>query len=321
MEERIGVLIGKDKFDWQYGANSSIVRDVLVKDGDWKPYQVEHEKQWTGTYDTLFCVTYSALASIGALFMYHLKNNLISSDNVKWLKDNGYFKNGFINFNERFTGTLGETTNQGAYQFKVANAIKNYGLIPQDNFPLADNFNDNIDKKFITQEMYNLGKEFLKRFSINYEWTEDLKESLQYSPVQVIVKFANYDKPEDILKPEGELNHAVEGVFATVEYNLIRDTYWQIYKRYSPPFTHSYMAFKLTINNNNNMDTAKFLKENDKKWIRNFNTGQFGRVLQNKLMVVETKDRGALLLLDDKVRENGVQISNEDWNQLPKQNF
>lgn len=321
MEERIGVLLGRGQYDWQIGANSSIVRDVLLEDGDWKPYQVEHEKQWTGTYDTLFCVTYSALASIGALFMYYFRNNLISADNVKWLQDNGYFKNGFINFNERFSGTLGETTNKGAYQYKVANAIKNYGLIPQDKFPLADNFYDNINPKFITQEMKDLGKEFLKRFSINYEWTEDLKESLKYSPVQVIVKFANYEKPEDILKPEGELNHAVESVLATVEYNLIRDTYWQIYKRYSPPFTHSYMAFKLTINNNNNMDTAKWLKTNDKKWVRNQNTGAFGRVLQGNLMTFTTTDRAALALLDDKVRENGVQITDSEWNQLPKKQF
>ena len=67
------------------GANSAITHDIIVD--DWKDYKIEHEIQWTGTYDTLFCVTYSALDVIGSLFMYYLKNNLISPENVLlWLK-------------------------------------------------------------------------------------------------------------------------------------------------------------------------------------------------------------------------------------------
>lgn len=316
-----GVLLGKGQFDWIAGANSAIQRKILVSDGNWKPYQIEHEIQWTGKYDTEFCVTYSALESIGSLFMYFLANNLISPANVKWLKDNGYFKNGYINFNERFTAILGGTTIHGAYQYKVANAIYNFGLIPQDKFPLADNFQDNIDPKFITQEMYDLGKEFLKRFSINYEWVNNVKEALKYSPVQVIVKFANYVNPQDILAPEGETNHAVVAMFATDDYIEIRDTYWQIFKRYNPLYTHSFLSFNLTINNFITMDTQKFIKDNDLKWVRNTNTGAFGRILQGKLMIFNTTDRAALALLDDRVRSNGIQISNEQWNQLPKSNF
>lgn len=319
--KKSGVLLGKWPYDWIAWGNSPIQREVLVVGGDWKPYQVEHEIQWTGTYDTLFCITYSALECIGALFMYYVNNGLISPSNVSWLKTQGYFKNGFINFNERFNAILGETTSQGAYQYKVANAIKNYGLIPQDMFPLADNFQDNIDPKFITESMYALGKEFLKRFSINYEWVEDIKEALKYSPVQFVVKYANYINPEDILAPNGAYNHAVEGVYSVTGYNELRDTYWQIFKRYNPAFTASFLAYNLTVNNNINMDTTKFLKDNDKKWVRNVNTGQFGRVLQNKLFTVQSTDRGTLILLDDKVRENGVQITNEDWVKLPKTNF
>lgn len=314
-----GVLQGVGQFDWYQGANSPIVSDINVD--DWKAYKIEHEIQWTGTYDTLFCVTYSALDCIGSLFMYYLANNLISKENVKWLKDNGYFKNGFINFNERFTAILGETTNHGAYQYKVANAINNNGLIPQDNFPLADNFQDNIDPKFIAAEMKLLASEFNKRFTINFEWVTDLKEALKHSPVQVTVRYADYSKPEDILAPEGSPNHAVKTVYAIQEYDEIDDTYWQQYKRYNPNFVFSPMAFKLTVNNNISMDTTKWLKDNDKKWVRNTVTGAFGRVLQGKLFTFQTSDRAALALLDDRVRENGVQINNEEWGQLPKQNF
>ena len=311
-----GVLLGRDERDWIAGANSEIKPDVFVD--DWKAYAVEHEIQWTGKYDTLFCVTYSALSAIASLMMYKIKNNLIPATSVKWLQEKGYFKNGFINFNERFTGILGETTNKGAYQFKVANAIKNYGLIPQDMFPLADNFYDNIDKKFITKEMYDLGKEFLELFQINYEWVENVKEALKYSPVQMVVRFANYEKPEDILAPEGVFTHAVKGVYSVPQYNEIKDTYWQIYKRYRPDKTASFMAFKLTAKN---MDNELFIKQNDLKWIRNQKTGSFGRILQGELKTFQTTDRATLALLDDKVRTSGLNISDEIWSSLPKSAF
>lgn len=323
MEERKeqlngGVLIGRDTKDWVAGANSEIKPDVFVDDGNWKPYAVEHEIQWTGEYDTLFCVTYSALSAIASLMMYKIKNNLIPATSIKWLQDNGYFKNGFINFNERFIGTLGETTNVGAYQYKVANAIKNYGLIPQDMFPLASNFQDNIDPKFITQEMKDLGKEFLNLFQINYEWVSNVKDALKYSPVQMVVRFANYEKPDDILAPSGEYNHAVKGVFSTEQYNEIKDTYWQVYKKYRPDKTASFMAFKITVKN---MDNELFIKQNDLKWIRNQKTGSFGRILQGELKTFQTTDRACLALLDDKVRKEGLNISDEIWSNLPKNAF
>ena len=319
-----GVLLGKGQYDWIAGGNSAIKKEVYAVDLDWKPFQGEHEIQFVNSktpYDTLFCVTYSALKCIIALLNFLIKKGLISDENIQWLKDKGYYKNGKLNFSERFSAIIGETTNKGAYQFKVANGIYNCGVIPQDMFPLADNFKDNIDSKFITQEMRDLGKEFLKRFTINYEWVDNLSEQLKYSPVQEIVRFANYEKPEDILKPEGETNHAVEGVFATPEYDEIQDTYWQVYKRYHPDYTHSYMAYSITVNNNIPMDTEKFIKDNDKKWVRNQNTGEFGRILRGKLFTIKTTDRAALILLDDRVREDGIQVTNETWEKLPKENF
>ena len=46
-----------------------------------------------------------------------------------------------------------------------------------------------------------------------------------------------------------------------------------------------------------------------------------GRVLQGELKTFQTTDRACLALLDDKVRENGVQIDNNLWESLPKNNF
>jgi hypothetical protein len=69
------------------------------------------------------------------------------------------------------------------------------------------------------------------------------------------------------------------------------------------------------------MDIAKFVKDNDLKWVRNQNSGDFGRILQGKLFLLPTADRATLALLDDKVRTNGINITDEEWSQLPSQNF
>jgi len=72
-------------------------------------------------------------------------------------------------------------------------------------------------------------------------------------------------------------------------------------------------------NNIPNMDTQKFLLENDLKFVRNQTTGQFGRIIGGKLRTIENEtSRGALLLLDDKIRNGGINISDSDWGSLPK---
>jgi len=318
MEEiKSGVLLGRGKFDWQAGGNSAIVHDILVPDKNWKPFSVEHEIQWQGTYDTQFCVTYSALKTIAKLLTYLESKGVLSQDDLKFFAE--YKKDGLYNFSERFTGTLGGTTSSGAYQFMVANAIKNYGLIPQSMFWLADNFQDNIDPKFITEAMYAKGRECLKRIAINYEWVNSF-DNLIYSPIQAIVRFANYENPSDILSPGGGLNHAVTGVYATVVYNEIEDTYWQEYKRYHPDYTQSLMAYFITINSNNNMDVAKFIRENDKHQVRNSLHGNYGVVYGGKLMEIKA-ERAGLYMIDRDARgligkEVTVTITDSEWKQI-----
>jgi hypothetical protein len=319
MEIKSGVLIGRGEFDWHAGGNSPIVRTELMPDKDWKKIELEHEIQFNNQslYDTLFCVTYADLKAIAKLLTHLEALGRFTPTQLARLAK--YKKNGKYNFSERFTGTLGETTTQGAYQFKIAQAIRNFGLIPQDMFPLADNFNDNIDKRFITKEMYDCGKEFLDIVAVNYEWVDNMPEYLKYSPIPLIVKFANYINPEDILAPEGATDHQVCGVLSTPQYNEIEDTYWQRYKRYRPDKTFSFMAFYLTINNNN-MNVEKFILENDTNLVRNVNTGAYGVVYAKKLMEIKA-ERAGLYMIDRDARGligkgKTVTITNEEWEQI-----
>lgn len=320
-------LIGRGEYDWQAGANSPIVRKVLLENGNWKELSIPNEIQVVNygkdnQYDTSMCVSFNDVNSpIAYILMQMLRLNMIPNDTARWLKEKGYFENGAINFSERFVGVLGETKNYGAYQYKVANAAKNFGLIPQWMFPMADNFEDNINPKFIKQELLDLGKEFLTHFAINYEWVnpEDSKEFLKYSPQGCIGQFANYEKPDDILDPPTKNGHAMCEVNETEEYKEIDDSYWQQFKKYKKDKLQSFMAFYLTPLKTN-MDTQKWIKENDLKWVQisaGQGGGQFGRVLRGKLMMFNSSDRGTLALLDDKMRtEPSVKIISSELDQL-----
>ena len=317
-ELKSGVLIGRGDFDWQAGGNSPVAHEILMPDKNWKKIVLDHEIQFNydKLYDTLFCVTYSSLKAIAKLLTY--LESIGKFTPLQLVILNQYKKNGKYNFSERFIGTLGGTTEYGAYQFKIAQAIRNYGLIPQDMFPLADTFQDNINPEFITQEMLDCGKELLDIISINYEWVDNI-DYLKYSPIPLIVRFANYDKPEDILNPIGETNHQVCGVLATQEYTEIDDTYNQQFKRYNPEATHNLMAFYITINNKS-MDVAKFIRENDKNQVRNQNTGAYGVIYGNRLMEIKP-ERAGLYMIDRDARGligkgKTISISDYEWKQI-----
>ena len=335
MEEviKIGALIGRGDFDWQAGANSPIVRKVILKGGNWKEKAIPNEIQVVGygtdkQYDTLECGLFNGLTDcLEYLIMEMLRQNLIPAETVNWLKDpvvNGkhypsYFKDGYINFNERYSAIKGGITNQGTYQYKNANGAKNWGLIPNDMFPHADNFADEINPAFLTEEMEAVGKEFLKHLAINYEWVnpDDTMEFLEYSPMSCIGQYAD---GEGILNPPTAQGHNMAEVNETEEYREIDDSYWKQFKKYKKDKLQSFMAYYITPLKNNNMDTAKFIKDNDLKWVQitaGQRNGQFGRVLRGKLMMFISTDRGTLALLDDKMRkEPSVKINQADFEQL-----
>jgi len=259
-----GLILGKRETDYILGS-SPVVNEVLITDGNWKQWSPEHEIQAKRYYDTLSCVTYSALDAIEYIFTYRLNKGQVSPVDVKWLQDNGYFKNGYINFSERFTAILGGTTNQGAYQYKVGDAIRKFGLIPQDMFPTNDEiktFEEYIDKTKITQAMYDLGLEFAKRFSINYQWAGDAKEALKYGPVQVCVYYLDGD---GILCTDKNPIHAVTAVNSGTDFIEIDDSYQRQFKKYCHKAVYSMMLYTVKFNNmrlvksSNSTNTTVFL--------------------------------------------------------------
>lgn len=250
-----GAIIGKRKTDYILGS-SPVEKTILNESGNWKTYTPEHEKQAFKYFDTLSCVTFSATDTIEYLFNKAIRDGKILKSDIAWLKENGYFKNCLINFNERFTAILGGTTSKGAYQYKVGDAIRKYGLIPQDMFSSdVKNQEEYLDKTAITNEMYSLGEEFIKRFPINYEWVLNIKEGLKYSPLQVCVYYAD---GEGILCPTNRPQHAVVLINYTDDYGLIDDSYTHQFKKYCHEAIYSAMLYTVKFMNK---EKARILKD------------------------------------------------------------
>jgi len=309
-----GVKFRTQPTDFIAGVNTPLGVKELKPDGEWDSYRTEHEIQNKG-YETSACTVFSDLDLFETLFTFYIKNGMMPEAHLLWLTNNGYFSNGFINFSDRYTAQFAEINPlSGTYQYKAGDAVRR-GLIPEAMFPY--DVNNYYDTGQITTKMTTLADEFKELFTLNWYWVEDMTSGLKASPLQGIVKYAD---GEGILRPVGRLNHAIMVYGETDTYVKIDDSYRDRDKKYGKDFVFSLVGGTLTINDNN-MNVELFLKNNDLKFVRNSNTGAFGRIMQKKLRVVSTTDRAALLLLDDAHRKNGVTITDSEWKQLPQTNF
>ncbi|MEA2036242.1 MAG: hypothetical protein U9O94_01950 [Nanoarchaeota archaeon] len=305
------------------GSSSKLENKIIMEDSNWSKYLPITEYQGSRYFDSWGCVGYSALNAIETYFRYLINNGLISRENVKWLKDNMYWQNGQVNFSDRYTNAkAGTKVGYGNTGSRVANTIREYGLVPEFLWPLTTEMKVEEFYAEPPSAMDELGQEFKKRFQINFEsfWLKDIKSALLYSPVQVYV-LAWYKNDDGIYyNPKEKVNHAVCKI-RTGEKQIF-DTYDPYIKTLTYDYYYHPTGYKYSVTEIiNKMNIDQFLRDNDLLFVRNTKTGQFGRIMQNKLMTVETKDRATLMLLDDAVRLNGRGLSNDEWEILPKQKF
>jgi len=318
-----GLIIDSKVRDYIFlSSNTKLDNHIVMPGGDWTKYLPQNENQAKDHFDTYNCVAFSACNAIEIYFTYLIKNKKISNLNYEWLISNGYIENGKINFSDRFVGkNAGTSIPEGNTGSRVANAIYDDGLVPEHVWPFEAGMDEEDYYCKIPINIIILGLEFKKRFKINFEsfFVKDIKEALKYSTVQVYVN-AWYSKNGVYYNPTKSVNHAVA---------RYKNTTKQIYDHYDPftkTLTSDYYYFpsgyKYSVTEIiTPMNVEEFLKDNDLLFVRNGDTGQFGRIMQNKLKVVESKDRGVLMLLDDAVRTNGRTLSKDEWEQLPIVNF
>ena len=178
MKNFIGLNLEKEKLeqsekDWKFGALSqpSIINVPMAERINYLPIgEVQRGKE-----DFTDCATEAPCHLLEVDFNYGYKNKLFKPENMKWLEDN-FVQNGQIHFSKRFIAIKSGTTRQGNSMKAPLEAIRKNGMMPEHLLPPSSNmtFDEYMDASKITKEMENLGQEFLKRFTINYEQVDDI---------------------------------------------------------------------------------------------------------------------------------------------------
>jgi len=261
--------------DWLFGS-SGLGMEIRREDSDWTNYLPTGEKQKRNDVDKMCCVTASALNVLETEFIYQMKKNLINQDDLNWLKQYGYLdENGLPDFSDRFIAYLSGTSQIGNSFKKVADTIRKYGLIPETRLPYRKSmtWNEFYNPNEITNDLKNLGQEWLKRFPVNYEFvTSDYSEARKRNPLQVAIHAYNGIENDIYVRTELPLNHAVENQ----KRQFIYDSYEPYEKQMAPDFiymnysTRFIISFKkkltdeepATPSQNNNLMTQLYQNKN-----------------------------------------------------------
>ena len=153
-----------------FGGISSVTeRKLLQPDRNWEPHLPVFEPQNYKFFDSMSCVTFSALNCLEILGKR--KFNLIE------------------NFSDRFTAKMSGTTRVGNTFYNVSNSIKTRdGLLRQSEYPNDVNDWEEFHKT-VSEAMIAKAKEIFSEYNIPSEYvstdTGTLWDVLQYGPVQV----------------------------------------------------------------------------------------------------------------------------------------
>jgi hypothetical protein len=228
-------------FIWKYSYNINYLflslsisfRNYLM---NWKNFKTQPNKLqfinagFGDAFDTEFCISFSSIKSVQTELNFKIENRLISVELISWLSVNKYLNaQGQVDLSPRFTGIMAGTTANGTSQENEHISICTDGCIPEVMLPnVGTNWIEYADPTNITQEMKDLGKEFLKR--INIDIKDAVLTDIATSPLQAIVRFQD---GTGILSPVGPTNHGV--MIEGVETNCvdISDSYWQEEKQYA----------------------------------------------------------------------------------------
>lgn len=179
----------QDGTEWKFGAAARICLaaiPLIVRE----KYQPIGELQF-GKEDYMDCATRAPINILAAKFTYRYRLQQFLAENRQWLEDNGYVKANIrneldIDFSDRFIAILSGTTREGNSFKSPLETIRKCGLIPKEMLPhVGMTFDEYHDKACITTRMFDLGKEFARRFTINYEQVSDIKSALNLDEIEV----------------------------------------------------------------------------------------------------------------------------------------
>lgn len=306
--QQFGLLEQVDVFpkDWRMGGLSGATKTIINESGDYTKFLPEVEYQVGVYFDTMACVTFSAL------------NCLETIANVKGIS---------WNKSDRFTAKMSGTGVKGNYLRNVAESIRTEGVVDEEDWPFPRKqrspvygWGDYYSE--IPDTVRSEGLKWLQDWSIEWEWIrmDQIKEALKYGPIQVTVKAWPKPLKNGLYNDGGSKyrNHAVMLIRATDEYYEIFDHYTKSKKKLVPDYDFkSAMQFSL-IPKKDDMPTLSL--PNDVLVQEVEKSGTFGLHLNGKMIVDDVDKVVASWLMRNKgdVKGKTVSLTRDDWNSFSK---
>lgn len=292
----------------------SVDKKILIKDGDYSIYRPTGELQRRGSgTETMACVTFSAMNCIETIinyFIYLVNSNQAEEyqkEIVRIFREFNLIKNEQANFSDRYIAKLSGTTSSGNNQQRVANAIRHYGLVSEDDWSWVSGWNEYY--KDIPNEIIAKGQRLLKYIEFNYEWIipSHISSARQFGPIQTSV-YASYGWGSSLIYKftTTDRNHAVASDYEkTNSYSGIFDSYEPFDKKVSwdSPIG-SGMLYTIHLKDVSfNLDEIKKLIARGLKYIMRVDTKNGG-----KGQVYELSEEGLKELTDQDKKDAAIKI-------------
>ena len=332
MFKRDLILEPLDHQDYLFGGDNGVFNEILFKNGNSVKHLPSEERQKRYKLETMACASFSPCSVVETNFNCLIANNRLIDEDVKWLKDNGYFdENGLINFSDRRIAELSNTTQNGNTFKRPADKIRE-GLIPEKLWPYPE---PNSKGVLVWNEYYKkpegntlkkieaLETEFKERFKINYEivFRNDFKFALQYSPLVVGV-YAWIKQNGIYVNYSNNANHASILTFSDFSGNLDFDTYDPFLKILSLNYKFHYYGYKWTV--------GVRVKKNYMKLLDKFRYVSIGKLkkeygfCKNGKLIVGDRDAILNLFVDENagsISKKVITVAEADFLSVPHYNL
>jgi hypothetical protein len=205
----------QDGTEWRFGGLSQPGL-VHIPENERDQYLPLGEVQTAKDGDDEDCATRGPLNILEAQFTYAYRNGIFYPELCTWLEDNGYVgPDKRITFSNRFNAIKSGTTRLGNSMKAPLQSIHSDGLIPEKLLPNDPTLTFAEYMDGITAAMNDLGKEFKKRFFINYEQVQPMHMDDLYKDEMIVLAGYAWPQPVNGEYPDPgdkEANHVFLGV-------------------------------------------------------------------------------------------------------------
>ena len=251
---------GKDELHF-LGKNNVLgqAKTVLRSNRDYRPFRPIGEKQKRNGNETFSCVSQSAANVLEEIILCINelleigKANAEQEEIVKVFKHFGILRKKDnkwnANISDRYIAKLSNTTRRGNTQKAVADAIRHYGLVPEEDWPWVDSWDNYYSP--VSGSIIDKGKAILDYIEITYEWANPslVDDSLKYAPLQTSVYAWTFpNKDGKYYRVQHQKNHATTRDASDKNSFYIFDSYEPFAKKATKDFNFGWdMIFTIHL--------------------------------------------------------------------------